>query len=431
MGLPIQRENFEDADYAAFSQRLSESLAVLEELLGQTGFGEGAHSLGAELEVSIIDASARALPLDRRELPSSLDEHISLELDRFNLEYNLAPVGLAGAPFSALGNQLALASQILDQTAGERGGRVAAIGILPTLQLSDLKAHAMTDLPRYRALAAALRRLRAGPFRIDIDGPEPLTHECESVVLEGAGTSFQIHLRVPPDKFADFYNAAQLSTPIALAVSANSPIFLERRLWHETRIALFKQSIDSRPRGNSEWTFPARVSFGHGWLRRGAQELFEEAVALFPPLLPVMSDEDPREALKRGQLPELEELRLHQGTVWRWNRAIFDPGSGGHLRIELRALPSGPTPLDMAANAAFLVGLIFGLAPEIDHLTTRLPFALAEYSFYRAAQNGLDATLLWPSEVPPGPREVPAVQLAQELLPVAEAGLAKAGIAAD
>ncbi len=428
MGLQIDRDHFDDTDYARFAERLQENLGVLRELLSRPGFGEGETTLGAELELFIIDRSGRALPINRALLKKSLDSHLQLELDRFNLEYNLTPVLSAGQPFSALVAELGRAIVGLNTLAASQQGRVVPIGILPTLRLEDLHPSVLSDLPRYRALSSGIRRMRQDPFEIRIDGPEPLTVTCDDVVLEGANTSFQVHLRVAPDDFAATYNAVQLATPIALAMGANSPIFLGHRLWDETRVALFKQSIDHRTPEQAGWRRPARVSFGHGWVRHGAYELFAEAVGLFPSLIPITGNERPLIRLREGELPDLAELRLHQGTVWRWNRPVYDPAMGGHLRIEMRALPAGPTPCDMVASGAFLIGMAAGLRSEIDELLPCFPFEYGHYNFYRAAQQGVDALLLWPSKVHPSPREVPVRQLASELLPVAEQGLASLGV---
>ena len=431
MGLSIDRDQFSEEDYSRFGHRLAHNLQALEHVVGQPGFGEGPLTIGAELELSIINGQGQAYPINRTLLNCSHDEHLQLELDRFNLEYNLSPVPLAGHPFSHIRRQLANAIHLLAECALGLGGRIVPIGILPTLCPEELDSQVMSDLPRYRALSAGLRRLRDGPFRIHINGPEPLTVTCSDVTLEGATTSFQIHLRVSPEDFASVYNAAQLVTPIALALSANSPIFLQHQLWEETRVALFKQAIDSRKIQEGGWQTPARVSFGHGWVRRGAFELFAEAVGLHPPLLPVLSLEDPLECLRRGRLPQLEELRLHQGTVWHWNRAIYDANADGHLRVELRALPSGPTPMDMAANAAFLIGLTLGMREHIDRILHQFPFEYAHRNFYRAAECGLTAMFVWPKKDTHGLQEISAYDLATELLPVAEQGLTNHGVASE
>jgi gamma-glutamyl:cysteine ligase YbdK (ATP-grasp superfamily) len=428
MGLSIDRDQFDEVEFTRFGQRLTQSLKALEHLVEQPGFGEGPLTIGAELELSIINSQGQAYPINRALLNCLHDDQLQLELDRFNLEYNLSPVVLAGHPFSHLRAQLANAIDSLEQCAHGLGGRIVPIGILPTLCAEELDSPVMSDLSRYRALSAGLRRLRDGPFCIHINGPEPLTVACSDVTLEGAATSFQIHLRVNPQDFARVYNAAQLVTPVVLALSANSPIFLQHRLWEETRVALFKQSIDSRNIQEGDWHPPARVSFGHGWVRRGAYELFAEAVALHPPLLPVMSTEEPMECVRRGQLPQLEELRLHQGTVWSWNRAIYDASADGHVRVEFRALPSGPTPIDMAANAAFLVGLTLGMRHQIEKILHQFPFEYAHRNFYRSAEFGMEAMFVWPIEAAHGLREISVCALAKELLPVAERGLEDCGV---
>jgi hypothetical protein len=320
--------------------------------------------------------------------------------------------------------------EVLDKAGAasrEHGGRVVAAGILPTLTRDDVQSDAMTDVTRFRALSKSLRRLRHGEFDVVIDGADPLDVTCDDVTFEGANTSLQLHVRVDPGEFADTYNAAQIATAPALAVAGNSPIFLEHRLWDETRIALFKQAVDERDDVTEAWR-PARVSFGNGWVRESALELFTETVALHAPLLPVWGTEDPLAVVRSGGVPELNELRLHHGTVWRWNRAVFDPKGGGHLRIELRCLPAGPSVLDMEANMAFLVGLTFGLREEIDWMTTALPFEHAEYNFYRAAKHGLGGLLLWPSRTPPSPQPVPAGALVEQLLGTARQGLARLGV---
>lgn len=428
MGLDIDRNRFTQSDYDRYALRLQQSLAALEILLERPGFGVGPASLGAEFEFCLVDDRGHPLPVNRRVLQESLDPHLQLELDRFNLEYNLSPVPPHGRPFSAMQAELESAIASIDTVAARHGGQLVATGIVPTLQHDDLKNDSLSDLNRYRALQAGLGRLRQAPIQINISGEDHLVTTSDSVTLEGANTSFQIHLRVNPGDFARYFNAAQLVTPLVLAVGANSPIFLGHLLWDETRIALFKQVLDSRSPGAVEWRRTPRVPFGHGWVRRGALELFAEAVALFPPVMPLARDDDPETVARRGGLPDLFELRLHQGTIWQWNRPVFDPALGGHLRIEMRSLPSGPTPLDMLASAAFLVGLVAGMADEIDHLLPTFPFQYAEYNFYRAAQHGLDAQLVWPSLEPVSPREHSVRQLIGEMLPVAARGLGRIGV---
>ena len=357
------------------------------------------------------------------------DPRVTVELNRFNLELNASPVLLAGRPFAALGGELNVLLDCVADTARDHAGRLALIGILPTLRQADLGPGVMTDVPRYRALNSGLRRLRQDPFRIRIAGADPLELASKDVALEGANSSFQVHLRVDPADFTRTYNAVQLATAPVLAVSGNSPTFLGHRLWEETRIALFKHSVDERG-GHGPRRKLARTALGTGWLRGGALELFTESVRLHQPLLPVLGGPGLPTGSSERQAPPLDELRLHHGTVWRWNRAIYDPASAGHLRIEMRALPSGPTVIDMLANAAFLIGLSLWLAGQDQQWTYALPFERADHGFYRAAQHGLSAQLSWPAGHRDQIRTLSAAKLVAELVPAARQGLLEAGVAA-
>jgi hypothetical protein len=431
MGLEITRDAFEEEDYRAFARKLDESTSALEELLARPGFGRGPVSLGSELELHLVGADMRPSPVNRAVLADTFDPRLCVEVDRFNLEINARPCPLRGRPFHAMEAELESALAGVRAAAARHGARTAVIGILPTLRAADLESSALTDMHRYRALSAGVRRIRREPFRVHIIGRDELELVTTDVTFEGANTSFQVHLRVEPAAFAAHYNAAQIATAVALSVASNSPFFLGKSLWDETRIALFRQSVDDRSEALSDDWRPARVSFGHGWVRHGALELFQEAVALHEPLLPVVGAEEPRAVVARGEVPRLDELRLHHGTVWRWNRAVYDAADGGHLRIELRALPAGPTVRDMVASAALLVGLTLGLAADMERTLTRLTFGQARRNFYEAARQGIDAALLWPTPSGPSPKLVPARELIEQLVPVARDGLVGAGVLGD
>jgi gamma-glutamyl:cysteine ligase YbdK (ATP-grasp superfamily) len=428
MGTDIDQEEFGESDYSRFAERLGQCLSALGQLLERPGFGVGPTTVGAELELFLVDGAARPLPRNQAIRAAAADSRVTVELNRFNLELNASPVLLAGRPFAALGGELNVLLDRVADAAKDHAGRLALIGILPTLSRADLGPGVMTDVPRYRALNSGLRRLRQDPFRIRIAGEDPLELASEDVALEGANSSFQVHLRVNPADFTRTYNAVQLATAPALAVSGNSPTFLGHRLWEETRIAVFKQSVDDRQSHGPRRRL-ARTTLGTGWLRGGALELFTESIRLHQPLLPVVGDLK----LSGGagwQAPPLDELRLHQGTVWRWNRAIYDPALGGHLRIEMRALPAGPTVIDMLANAAFLIGLSLWLAGQDQQWTYALPFERADHGFYRAAQQGLSAHLSWPAGHRDQMRTVAAAKLVAELVPAARQGLLQAGVTA-
>jgi len=428
MGKAVDRMQFTPADYRAFRNALEQDLIALRDLLETPGFGAGDGSLGAELEVYLVDDGGS--PLDRNvEIRRHMrDSQLTLELNRFNLEYNLSPVPIAAKPFLDSEQQMLTALAAINRQAARYDGHVVPVGILPTLELADFDHRTMTDMPRFHALREKLQEERRGLFRIDIDGDEDaLSLATDDITLEGANTSFQLHYRVNPCDFADTFNAIQLVTPLVLALSANSPLVFGRRLWHETRIPLFKQSIDSRTEQKLDslrWQQPARVNFGHGWVREGAWELFAEAVRLYTPLLPLVRGhpEDPVFP------PMLHELRMQMGTLWLWNRPVYDDADGGHLRIEMRSLPSGPTPVDMMANAALMIGLAEGLRSHIKELITALPFRHATQNFYHAARRGIDADLAWPSTEQSGLKPEPVLTLLKRLLPVAAQGLKSIGV---
>ncbi|ALS98032.1 hypothetical protein [Lacimicrobium alkaliphilum] len=413
MGQALNKDHFSPAEHTEYRKRIQQQLGELKTVLEQPGFSDGPASIGAELELYITDKQGLPAPLNEQLLELMQHPLLTEELNRFNLEINLSPVSAAGTPFQALQSELLPILSKLKQKAASVDSEIVAIGILPTLDSTHLQRDFMTDRARYRALTNELAALRGEPFLVDINGQDSLKMGCDEVTLEGANTSFQVHLKVPAEAFARYYNAAQLSTPLVLAVAGNSPTFLGQRLWQETRIALFKQSIDARHPGLTQWRQPARVTFGHGWLRDSAWELFAENVALYRPLLPYLSEEN----------TPFAELCLHQGTVWSWNRPVFEPRHGGHLRIEYRTLPAGPSVVDMMANAALAIGLTIALADEIPQLLPKIPFPYAEFNFYRAAQKGLDANILWPQSPQHSLRESAVVDVIGKLLPAAARGL--------
>jgi len=418
MGKSIEKTEFSAADFDRFQHRLHDNLIELEKVIQTPGFGEGPASFGAELELYAIDQQGLPVMCNQAIQSDFPDSRLTLELNRYNLEYNLSPVAAQGQPFSALRKQMESALKRLDQTASRYQASIIPIGILPTLSTENLGLHAITDLPRYHVLAHSLKTRRGSDFHIRISGEEELDIRWGDVSPEGANTSFQFHYRVNPSHFRDAFNTAQLITPLSVALAANSPIFLGKRLWHETRVALFKQAIDCRMEDSLSQRLPPRVFFGHGWVRQGIYELFSEGVYLFTPLFPQC-----KESSNASFPPELYELCLHQGSIWSWNRPIYDETDGGHVRIELRALPAGPTPADMMATAAYSIGLIEGLSQQINSILPGIPFRYAEHNFYRAAKDGLDAKLFWPNFDANSISEKPVTEILEELLPVAETGL--------
>lgn len=426
MGTEIHNDRFNAEDHERFRARLQEQLGALQAVLQRPGFSSGPQSIGAELELALVDEQGRPLPVSEHVVRAADTPNITPEMGAFDIELSTPPTPLAGAPFSALRASMETHMQRIGALAARYGGRAVPISILPTLRREDFDANTITDLPRYRALTRELGATRGEPFEVAIDGEDSLRIRSTDVVaMEAANAAFQVHLSTTPEDFADLFNAALLLSAPVLAAAANSPTFLGKRLWHETRVALFKQAGDDRPKGpDGDIKLPPRVNFGNGWVREGAYELFLESVALHPTLLAECNAEEA--AGDASTLPSLHELRLHHGTVWTWNRPVYDP-AGQNLRIELRALPAGPTLDDMLANAAFLLGCMFALKPRMRELSAALPFALARQNFYLAAQYGLDAQLSWPNQTG-APELRSARDVLLGLLDEAERGLAEAGV---
>ncbi len=422
MGLSIDQSEFTPEEFDRFAAKVRTDLTALTRLLNRPGFGEGESSIGAEVEFYIVNPDLRVQPINTDIAASVQDPQLTVELNRFNLEYNLSPQAFKGAPFARTEQELLAAMRRINQHAAPLNGELVPIGILPTLRQSDMGAKVMTDEPRYHALSRALIQQRGEPFSIHIGGNDVIDLQADDVTMEGATTSFQLHWRVPAQRFADYFNAVQLVTPIALALASNSPSLFGHHLWDETRIALFKQSVDSRSPNHRTWKHPPRVYYGNGWAR-SAWELFAASASLYPPTLPLMSEEDPMAVIDRGEVPELAELRLHHGTTWPWNRAIFDHTGGGHLRIEIRSMPAGPTAVDMCANGLFVIGAALAVLEDIRHLTSILPFHYTEHNFYRAAKYGIGADIIWPHKDQVQLQDTPLLNVARDLLPRAREAL--------
>jgi gamma-glutamylcysteine synthetase len=282
-----------------------------------------------------------------------------------------------------------------------------------------MSANTISPNARYQMLNEQILAERGEDLRIRIDGAEQLLTSADSITPEAACTSVQLHLQVSPDAFASYWNAAQAIAGVQVALAANSPFLFGRQLWHETRITLFQQATDTRPEQEKRQGVRPRVWFGERWIT-SVLDLFQENVEFFPALLPICDDEDPVAALERGAVPQLGELNLHNGTIYRWNRPVYDVADGRpHLRVENRVLPAGPSVADVLANAAFYYGLARALT-EAQHLVwTQMPFATAADNLREAARHGMGARLFWPQV-----GRVPAAELVlHHLLPLAREGL--------
>ncbi len=421
MGQNIDQLHFTEKHYVHFQQKLFEQLEELKAIIAQPSFGKAPLKIGAELEMYLVDKNGDAMLNNQILLEKLNDKQFQPELNQYNLELNLSAVEQQGEPFSELLAELTHKTAALEKTAQSLQTLVIPIGILPTLKKSHLNTQCMTNIPRYSCLADHIYQQRGENFQVNINGDESLSVDFSDICAEGANTSFQVHLMTKPEQLVNTFNAAQLTSPLVTAIAGNSAIFLGNALWDETRIALFKQSLDVRLRDQSQWQQPTRVNFGFGWLRKSIWELFAESVALYPPLIPYINKEKSNQEVTNSKA--LPELCFHLGTIWPWHRPVYSSEENGHIRLEFRAIPAGPTNVDMLANAAFAIGLATGLQNDIEELISYIPFRFAEYNFYRAAQHGLNAKILWPTKNGYQPQEVDIKQVISKMLPIAHQGL--------
>lgn len=404
-----------------FMKALLDDVVALETLLETDRFESGVRRIGAEQEMFLVDRSLRPASVVTDVLERITDPRFTTELARFNLEANLTPQVFNSSCLRRMEDELNEVLGMARDAARACGADVLLTGILPTLRKGDLGLDNMTPKPRYLELNRTLRRLRGGDFHVLIRGIEELETTHDNVMLESCNTSFQVHFQVSPQEFAKFYNLAQAVTGPLLAAAVNSPVLLKHRLWHETRIALFERSVDTRMAGGrGERSARPRVHFGDGWIRESVLEIFREDIARFRILIANTFDENPMAVLERGEIPQLSALRLHNGTVYRWNRACYGiQGGKAHLRIENRVLPSGPTVLDEVANAAFFFGMMANLAEEPKTIDRMMEFESTRANFFNAARDGLKAQMTWT-----GGRTMPATDLLlKELIPRAREGL--------
>jgi hypothetical protein len=393
-------------------------------MLAEARFDSDRRSMGLEIELNLTDDAGDPALTNAQVLERVADPDFVTELGQFNVEINIAPRLLEGRVFTDLEEMIRASLNHADERARAEGDHMMIVGILPTITEKLLNIEALTANPRYELINQQIFAARGEDLEINIGGVERLSTFADSIAPEAACTSVQLHQLVHPDDFSRHWNAAQTIAGIQLAIGANSPFFFCKELWSETRIALFEQSTDTRPEELKAQGVRPRVWFGERWIT-SIFDLFEENVRYFPALLPVCDDEDPVEVCARGDIPVLHELRLHNGTIYRWNRPVYEVVRGRpHVRVENRVLPSGPTVVDILANAAFYYGLVRVLADEERPVWSQMSFAAAADNFHTGARDGIDARVYWP-----GVGEVPAVELVlRRLLPLAHEGLDRWGI---
>jgi gamma-glutamyl:cysteine ligase YbdK (ATP-grasp superfamily) len=419
MGEEVEAQEFSRADRTRHREKVRRCLDVFARMLREARFDTDDPMTGLEVELNLIDDHGDPALKNAEALEKIADPGFVTELGQFNIEINVPPAKLREGGLTTFENTLRQSLNDAEAKSSEVGAHMVMIGILPTLAEGHMALDSLSSNPRYRLLSEQIMSARGEDISISIAGPERLVTTADSIVPEAACTSTQFHVQTSPDQFAQYWNASQTIAAIQLAVGANAPYLLGKELWRETRIPLFEQATDTRSEELKAQGVRPRVWFGERWIT-SVFDLFEENVRYFPALLPITEEEDPLEVLEAGGTPELAELRLHNGTIYRWNRPVYDISGGvPHLRVENRVLAAGPTVADLMANAAFYFGLVRTLAESERPLWSQMSFSAAEENFHVAAEHGIDAQIYWP-----GVGQVRVTELVlRRLLPLAYEGL--------
>jgi hypothetical protein len=424
VGEKVTAQEFSREDRLRYRDKVKRNLDVFARMLSESRFECESRSIGLEIELNLTDDAGDPAFKNAEALEAIANPDFQTELGQFNVEINVPPRLLSQEIAAETERDIRVSLNRAEERARTVGAHMVMVGILPTLAEEHLTYDAFSANPRYQLLNEQIFAARGEDLHLAIDGPEHLDTYADTIAPEAACTSLQLHQQIDPQLFAGHWNAAQAVAGIQLAVGANSPFLFGRELWRETRIALFEQATDTRSEELKAQGVRPRVWFGERWIN-SIWDLFEENVRYFPSLLPICEDEDPAEVLERGETPRLPELRLHNGTIYRWNRPIYDVVDGApHLRVENRVLPAGPTVVDILANAAFYYGLVRVLVEAERPVWSQMSFAAAEDNFHAGAREGMDARVYWP-----GIGDVPVTELVlRRLLPLAHEGLERYGI---
>ena len=431
MGRDVSERTFSREDRQRYREKVQRCLDALARMLAENHFSFPRQQMGLEIELNLVDQALNPAMLNAVVLEKISDPLFTTELGQYNLEINVPPRPLAGDEALELENELRAVLDGADSKANDAGARMVMVGMLPTLRAEHFDRRFLSSNPRYGVLNKQILDERGEDMLLDMEGvPMPgragerLRSYADSILPESSCTSVQLHLQVDPDDFAAHWNAAQCLAGVQVALAANSPFLLGKALWQETRIPMFEQATDTRPQELKNQGVRPRVWFGERWIT-SIFDLFEENARYFPALLPETEDEDPLETIEAGRAPQLGELRLHNGTIWRWNRPVYDIVDGvPHLRVENRVLPAGPTVVDVLANAAFFYGAQRALCEQERPIWSQMSFQAAEENFYTGARHAMQAQLYWP-----GIGWIPPDELVlRRLLPMAHEGLRACGV---
>jgi CBS domain-containing protein len=429
MGVANVRLPGSDEQRRIFVRAILNDLQALEHMIDNDWFETDVMRIGAEQEMCLVDRDTfKAAPVNLKVLEGLKGyAWADTELAKFNLETNMTPRVFSGSALSDMQAEVDEHLAIIEQLANKENASVLLTGILPTLRKFDLEESNLTPMPRYKALIKAINSHKLDPsYAIRLQGIDELSVTHESPLIEAANTSFQVHLQVTPKEFVKMYNISQVLTGPIMATAANSPLVFGRRLWHENRIALFQQALDTRRTKNHMREHSARVSFGKSWITQSILDIYREDLARFRLLLAADIDVDSLAQVRNKEVPKLLALQVHNSTVYRWNRPCYGISDSGkpHLRIENRVLPAGPTTLDEIANAALWLGSMVGMSDRIDDVRDHMSFEDASDNFSKAAQFGLDSKFNWF-----GDGKITAKDLLEsEIIPMAREGLKTKGI---
>jgi hypothetical protein len=407
-----------------FIKHLLNDVEALEQMIREGQIEKGISRIGAEQEFCLVNQNWRPSTDSHLVLEDLNDRHFTTELARYNLEINLDPIELDAEALSRMERQLIDLMKKANASARKHDLQTILTGILPTISKDELGLDFMTPNPRYSALNERLKELRGRDFELKIRGVDELSLVHDSVLFEACNTSFQMHLQIDPDDFIANYNWAQAIAGPVLGICANSPLLLGRELWSETRIALFQQSIDTRNSSYALKEQQARVSFGNDWAKGSIADIYREEIATYKIILTRDIEQDALEELRQNRIPKLSALGLHNGTIYRWNRACYGEANGiAHVRIENRYIPAGPSIADEMANFAFWIGLMKGRPIEFDDMASAMDFREAKENFIKTARTGKSSVLSWQGELI-SVRDL----IVQRLLPIARSGLLSCGI---
>lgn len=414
----------------AFVKQLLNDIEALDYMLENDWFESGITRIGAEQEMCMVEKNSfKPAPIAIKALKAMKDyPWVETELAKFNLETNLMPRVFKGNALRQMEKENLGNLKKIAATLNTMNADLILTGILPTLRKFHLDLDYLTPKKRYHALMQSIdSQLMGQAYELRLLGIDELLVKHNSPMLEACNTSFQVHLQVSPNDFVKMYNIAQALTGPVIAISANSPIVFGRRLWHESRIALFQQALDTRSTHDHLRERSPRVNFGSDWLQDSVLEIYKEDIARFRVLIASDLKEDSIKMIEKGKVPKLRALQVHNSTVYRWNRPCYgiSPNGKPHLRIENRVLAAGPTVLDEVANAAFWLGCMVGMADRVDDISKHISYADIRDNFAKASRYGIDCKFTWFKD-----KKISALDLVRkELIPLARAGLKKQNIA--